>query len=171
MYSNKTKNSYRYYNIRYSYHKYLHRSGITTVRTLQRPVTWKKQIQDVVVNNIGIGKDRVELEPGIRPTAYLIKNVSAGSTEIFVDTAVPLFNQVDDIVETKQSILILDRTTKTGVAATAIVSGTGGISTVSISDGGSGYTVAPHVSIGITAVLEQFVWNRNHNNKRNCGCN
>ena len=79
-------------------------AGITTVRTLQRPVTWKKQIQDVVINNIGIGKDRVELEPGIRPTAYLIKNVSAGSTEIFVDTAVPLFNQIDDIVETKQSI-------------------------------------------------------------------
>ena len=114
-------------------------------------MTWKKQIQDVVVDNIGIGKDRVELEPGIRPTAYLIKNVSAGSTEIFVDTAVPLFNQIDDIVEVKQSILILDRTTKTGVAATAIVSGTGGISTVSISDGGSGYTAAPHVSIGVTA--------------------
>ena len=126
-------------------------SGITTVRTLQRPVTWKKQIQDVVVNNIGIGKDRVELEPGIRPTAYLIKSVSAGSTEVFVDSAVPLFNQVDDIGEVKQGVLILDRTSKTGVAATAIVSVTGGISTVSISDGGSGYTVAPHVSIGITA--------------------
>ena len=126
-------------------------AGITTVRTLQRPVTWKKQIQDVVVNNIGIGKDRVELEPNIRPTAYLIKSVSAGSTEVFVDSAVPLFNQVDDIGEVKQGVLILDRTTKTGVAATAIVSGTGGISTVSISNGGSGYTVAPHVSIGITA--------------------
>ena len=126
-------------------------AGITTVRTLQRPVTWKKQIQDVVINNIGIGKDRVELEPGIRPTAYLIKSVSAGSTEMFVDTSVPLFNQVDDIVEVKQSVLILDRTTKTGVAATAIVSGTGGISTVSISNGGSGYTASPHVSIGVTA--------------------
>ena len=79
------------------------------------------------------------------------KSVSAGSTEVFVDSAVPLFNQVDDIGEVKQGVLILDRTTKTGVAATAIVSGTGGISTVSISNGGSGYTVAPHVSIGITA--------------------
>ena len=126
-------------------------AGITTVRTLQRPVTWKKQIQDVIVDNIEIGKDRVELEPGIRPTAYLIKSVSAGSTEVFVDTAVPLFNQFDDIAEVRQSVLVLDRTTKTGVAATAIVSGTGGISTVSISNGGSGYTAAPHVSIGITA--------------------
>ncbi len=125
--------------------------GITTLRSLQRPVTWKKQIQDVFVNNIGIGKDRVELEPGIRPTAYIIKSVSAGSTEIFTDTAVPLFNQVDDIIEVKQSVLIFDRTTKTGVAATAVVSAAGTISSVVISDGGSGYTVAPHVSIGVTA--------------------
>ena len=126
-------------------------AGITTVRTLQRPVTWKKQISDVVVNNIGIGKDRVELEPGIRPTAYLIKSVSAGSSEMFVDSAVPLFNQVDDIVEVKQSVLILDRTTKTGVAATAVVSAGGSITSIVISDGGSGYTVTPKVSIGVTA--------------------
>ena len=126
-------------------------AGITTVRTLERPVTWKKQIQDVIVNNIEIGKDRAELEPGIRPTAYLIKSVSAASTEVFTDTAVPLFNQVDDIVEVKQSVLILDRTTKTGVAATAVVSAAGTISSVVISNGGSGFTAAPHVSIGVTA--------------------
>jgi len=126
-------------------------AGITTVRTLERPVTWKKQISDVVVNNIGIGKDRVELEPGIRPTAYIIKSVSAGSSEMFVDTSVPLFNQVDDIAEVKQSVLILDRTTKTGVAATALVDGTGSISRIDISNGGSGFTRPPHVSIGVTA--------------------
>ena len=126
-------------------------SGITTNRTLERPVTWKKQISDVIVGNIDIGKDRVELEAGIRPTAYIINNVSAASTEIFVDSAVPLFSQTDDIVEVKQSVLILDRTTKTGVAATALVSGTGGISTAIISSGGSGYTSAPLVSIGVTA--------------------
>jgi len=37
------------------------------------------------------------------------------------------------------------------VAATAVVSAAGTISSVVISDGGSGYTVAPHVSIGVTA--------------------
>ena len=126
-------------------------SGITTNRTLERPVTWKKQISDVVIGNIDVGKDRVELEAGIRPTAYIINNVSAASTEIFVDSAVPLFSQTDDIVEVKQSVLILDRTTKTGVAATALVSGTGGISTAIISSGGSGYTSTPLVSIGVTA--------------------
>ena len=105
----------------------------------------------MVVNNIGIGKDRVELEPGIRPTAYIINNVSAGSTEVFVDTAFPLFNQIDDLVESKQKITILDRTTKTGVAATALVSVGGAVTSIVISDGGSGYTSAPLVSIGVTA--------------------
>tara|TARA_B100001564_G_scaffold131817_1_gene110423 strand:- start:44 stop:1024 length:981 start_codon:yes stop_codon:yes gene_type:complete len=77
--------------------------------------------------------------------------VSAGSSEMFVDTSVPLFNQVDDIAEVKQSVLILDRTTKTGVAATALVDGTGSISRIDISNGGSGFTRPPHVSIGVTA--------------------
>ncbi len=125
--------------------------GITTNRTLLRPATWKKQTQDVIIGNIGIGKDRSELEAGIRPTAYIINNVAAGSTEVFTDTAYPLFNQVDDIVEGKQSVVILDKTTKTGAAATAIVSAAGTISSVVISDGGSGYTSAPMVSIGVTA--------------------
>ena len=54
-------------------------------------------------------------------------------------------------MEVKQKVLILDRTTKTGVAATAVVSAGGSITSVVISDGGSGYTVAPKVSIGVTA--------------------
>jgi len=70
---------------------------------------------------------------------------------MFVDTSVPLFSQLDDLVENKQNVLILDRTTKTGVAATAVVSAGGSITSVVISDGGSGYTVAPKVSIGVTA--------------------
>ena len=70
---------------------------------------------------------------------------------MFVDTAFPLFNQIDDLVETKQKVTILDRTTKTGVAATALVSVGGAVTSIVISDGGSGYTSAPLVSIGVTA--------------------
>ena len=74
-----------------------------------------------------------------------------------MDTTVPLFNQIDDLVEVKQSVLILDRTTKTGVAATAVVSAGGSVTSVVISDGGSGYTAVPHVSIGVTLELELFM--------------
>lgn len=125
--------------------------GITTNRTLLRPVTWKKQVSDVIIGNFDVPKDRSELEAGIRPTSFIISNVGAASTEIFVDTAVPLFNEIDDTAEVRQSVLIVDRTTKTGVAATALVSAAGTISSIIISDGGAGFTTAPKVSIGVTA--------------------
>ena len=125
--------------------------GITTNNTLLRPVTWKKQVEDLIIGNIDVPKNRTELVAGIRPTAYIINSVGSASTEIFVDTAVPLFNEIDDLVEAKQSVLIIDRTVKTGVAATALVSAAGTISSIIISDGGAGFTTAPQVSIGVTA--------------------
>ncbi len=125
--------------------------GISTSRSVKRPVTWKKQTSDVVIDEIQVGKDRPELEAGVRPTAYIITNVSSASTEFFTDSASPLFDQTDDIVETKQKVLIVDRTVRTGAAATAVVSAAGTISSVVISDGGSGFTAVPHVSIGVTA--------------------
>ena len=126
-------------------------AGITTDRTLLRPVTWKKQVSDLIIGNFDVTKDRVELEAGIRPTSFIINSVGAASTEIFVDTAVPLFNEIDDTTEVRQSVLIVDRTTKTGVAATALVSAAGTVSSIIISDGGAGFTTAPKVSIGVTA--------------------
>jgi hypothetical protein len=125
--------------------------GITTDRSLQRPVTWKKQVSDLIIGNLNVTKDRPELEAGIRPVSYIINNVSVASTEVFVDTAVPFFNEIDDIAEVNQSVIILDRTEKTGVAATALVSAGGTISNIIISDGGSGFTTPPAVSIGVTA--------------------
>jgi len=125
--------------------------GITTNATISRPVTWRKQTSDVVVDGFEIGKDRALLEAGIRPNSRIINNVSAAATEVFVDTAIPLFSEIDDLGETLQSVLILDPTEKTGAAATAIVSAAGTITSFVISDGGSGYTSAPAVSIGVTA--------------------
>ena len=116
-----------------------------------RPVSWKKQLEDLIIGNIEVPKNRTELVAGIRPTAYIINSVGAASTEIFVDTAVPLFNEIDDLVEAKQSVLIVDRTTKTGAAATAVVSAGGSITSIVLSDGGAGFTTAPRVSIGVTA--------------------
>ena len=125
--------------------------GVTTDKTLLRPVSWKKQLEDLIIGNIEVPKNRTELVAGIRPTAYIINSVGAASTEIFVDTAVPLFNEIDDLVEAKQSVLIVDRTTKTGAAATAVVSAGGSITSIVLSDGGAGFTTAPRVSIGVTA--------------------
>ena len=56
---------------------------------------------------------------------------------------IPIQNQV----ESKQTIQIYDQDTKISAAATAIVSGFGTVSSISVTNSGLGYTVAPLVSI------------------------
>ena len=53
--------------------------GITDDTTLSRPVTWCAQ-NDLIINGQEVGKDRVDYEPQIYPTSYLIQPVGFGST-------------------------------------------------------------------------------------------
>ena len=57
--------------------------------TLERPVDWCRQTEDIFINQIGVGKDRELYEPVINPSAYLIKSVGVGSTAIYVDNLRP----------------------------------------------------------------------------------
>ena len=66
--------------------------GITDDTTLSRPVTWCKQQNDLIINGQEVGKDRVDYEPQIYPTSYLIQPVGFGSTEAYVNSIRPLFN-------------------------------------------------------------------------------
>ena len=127
--------------------------GNTNDITLDRPIIWCKQTEDVFVDEIAVGKDRELYEPVINPSAYIIKSVGVGSTAIYVDNLRPMFNpqNENDIDLTFQKkIKFIAQESKTAAAATAIVSGVGTISSISISDGGSGYTSAPVVTIGST---------------------
>ena len=93
-------------------------------------------------------------EPGIQPTAYLIKSVGIGSTVVYVDNLRPFFNsqiENDTVLTFQDKVTFVSQDTKTAAAATAIVSGLGTISSISISSGGAGYSAAPTVSIGNTA--------------------
>jgi hypothetical protein len=126
--------------------------GNTTDITLERPVDWCRQTEDVFINQIGVGKDRELYEPVINPSAYLIKSVGVGSTAVYVDNLRPIFNsqnENDTSLEFQNKIKFIRQETKSGAAATAIVSGFGTISSVVISDGGVGYTTAT-VSFGST---------------------
>jgi len=84
----------------------------------------------------------------------LLKSVGIGSTTIYVDNIRPFFNsQVEDATSLtfQNKVTLVSQDTKTGAAATAIVSGLGTISSISISSGGVGYSTTPTVSIGNTA--------------------
>jgi len=127
--------------------------GNTNDVTLDRPVIWCKQTEDVFVDEIAIGKDRELYEPVINPNAYIIKSVGVGSTAIYVDNLRPMFNsqnENDTDLSFQKKIKFITQESKTAAAATAIVSGLGTISSISISDGGSGYASAPVVTIGST---------------------
>jgi hypothetical protein len=128
--------------------------GNTDDVTLERPVIWCRQTEDVFINQIPVGKSRELYEPVINPSAYITKSVGVGSTAIYVDNVRPIFNsqnENDTSLTFQNKIKFISQESKTAAAATAIVSGLGTISSISISDGGSGYTSAPVVTIGSTA--------------------
>ena len=126
--------------------------GVTPIRSVVRPVTWCKQKVDKIINGNPVGKDRVEYEPLIYPSSYLIQPVGFGSTEAYVDNVRPLFdsNNENQVRDFQNSVTITSQNSIIGASGTAIVSTSGTITSISITNAGIGYTVAPSVTIGST---------------------
>ena len=88
--------------------------GISTDPDFSRPVMWRKQTTDVVIDGQSISKERNSLEPQILPTTGIIKSISSSDTKICVkDTW--LFQQVDNLGQTQNDISIV------GLGTTAVV--------------------------------------------------
>ena len=123
--------------------------GITTDDTLTRPVKWCRQTKDKIIDGVRIGKDRVLYEPLVQPTAYLIQSVGVGSTCAWVQNAKPFFDPINEnnTDANTYTIELISQDTKTAAAATANVSTAGTVTSISISDGGFGYSSAPTVTI------------------------
>jgi hypothetical protein len=128
-------------------------TGISNDVNLLRPVTWCKQMTDLVIDEVSVTKDRVQYEPYIYPVTNIIQDITTSSTEIFVESVKTFFDSADEYIqdgttETPQrKILIVSQDELVGAAASAIVSVGGSITSISIIDGGVGYTTAPSVSI------------------------
>lgn len=126
--------------------------GITSDRNTLRPVTWCKQTVDKIINGKEVGKDRTQYEPQIFPTSYIIQPVGLGSTEAYVDSVRPLFDSRNEsqIRDFQNSITITSQDNIVGASGTSIVSTAGTVTSISITNAGLGYTVAPTVTIGST---------------------
>ena len=126
--------------------------GITSDKNILRPVTWCKQTVDKIINGREVGKDRIQYEPQIFPASYLIQPVGFGSTETYVDSVRPLFDSRNEsqVRDFQDSITITSQDNIVGASGTAIVSSAGTITSISITNAGIGYTVAPTVTIGST---------------------
>jgi len=96
---------------------------------LKRPVMWKKQTEDKIIDGVRVGKTRVQLEPQIYPSTNIIKSVSTTDTKIYVKNPYPLFSVYDDISQNLNNVTIV------GLGATPL--DTSSIETVkSVSYGG-----------------------------------
>jgi hypothetical protein len=123
-------------------------SGLTTDSTIQRPMTWCKQQEDLIIDGNQVNKNRILYEASIIPNSTIIKPVGLGSTEIWVQNVLPLFDSYNESLEdNKQIIEISEQKDFVGASATAVVSGFGTISSISITYPGIGYTIAPSISI------------------------
>ena len=125
--------------------------GLAYNINLERPVTWCKQTEDKIINGKRIGKDRPGYKANIFPTSNVIQTVGVGSTAIYVENVQPLFNQQHESsasLSFQKDILIVSQDARVGASATAVVGSAGTITSIAISDGGSGYSSAPTVVIG-----------------------
>lgn len=123
--------------------------GISNDIKLLRPVEWCRQRDDILIDGKEVFKSRVNYEPNIFPVCNIIQSVGIGSTQIFVDSIKTIFDSVSENVSDNvtDKIEIIDNKDLVSATAVAIVSSSGEISSISILDGGKGYTSAPEVYI------------------------
>ena len=121
--------------------------GINTNENYKRPLNWCRQTEDKFIDGEAVPKNRPHYEPLIYPNTNIIQSVGVGSTVIFVSNVRTFFDSTKEKSSTQGNIRIISQDNIVGSAATAVVSGLGTISSITIGTVGSGYTVAPSVSI------------------------
>ena len=122
-------------------------AGINTNENYKRPLNWCRQTEDKFIDGEAVPKDRPHYEPLIYPNTNIIQSVGVGSTVIFVSNVRTFFDNTKEKSSTQGNIRIISQDNIVGSAATAIVSGLGTISSITIGTVGAGYTEAPSVSI------------------------
>lgn len=123
--------------------------GISGDFNFLRPVVWRKQNVDLVVDGLNVGKDRIYYEPSIYPSTRIIQDIGIASTEVYVESLKTFFdNNSENIINADKYIIkIIDQTPIKTAIATCQVSSAGTIFNIDIIDGGYGYKVPPKVSI------------------------
>ena len=142
--------------------------GISTDTTKIRPLNWTKQTQDRIMNGVLYSKSRPNLKSKIIPTAKIIKDIQKIDSKIYVDSAIPLFSDIDSdrgLAEELRDVIIVNNRKIENPSLKSIVSLGGTISEVQILDPGSGYKniINPTISISSKHITRKdpiFNWNK-----------
>ena len=141
--------------------------GVTTDTTILRPIQWKKQLSDVIIDGEKVGKSRMHYEPNIFPYGYLIQSLGVTTTVAYIDSLKPLF---DAVIETENeeyqnNITIFSQDEKITGEVTVNITDNGDVGSLNIVNPGAGYTATPTISIanpadGTKAIVESIVQNQ-----------
>ena len=118
--------------------------------TIERPLMACKQTEDLFINGAYVGKDRRLYEPYIFPTTNLIQPVGVDTTVAWVEATSTFFdNRKENLAGKKlgQIQIVSQDETATGIIS-AVVSGVGSVTNITIANAGVGYTFAPQIAIG-----------------------
>ena len=124
--------------------------GISTNPSLLRVVSWKKQDRDLIVDGVTVGKDRALQAANFFPNARLIRNVGVTSGTTYVDNAFPLFSAYDNRTSTDTIPGLIEFVNTQDISvgrATANVSTGGKVTSITVTEGGTGHQTVPTVSI------------------------
>ena len=151
-------------------------TGAGIDETNNKPMRWTKQKVDIILGGKKIDKSREILEPQVYPTSKIIGDFTTSSGEgntngIFVDDAEVFFYEKGDHLSASNpdesdgdynlqfstvDALVTSGEINVGASATAIVSSTGKITSLDITNAGSGYASAtvkisapPSIGVGI----------------------
>ena len=122
--------------------------GINTAQDADRPLSWEKQRGDQILSGVLVSKARPSLKSKVLPTTRLIKNVGKTDDTIYVNNVYPLFNAIDKLIQAENTIQIFDDNEIIPGVVTSIVSTSSSISSLTVSFGGTGYSITnPEISI------------------------
>jgi hypothetical protein len=132
--------------------------GINTDSKKARPLRWTKQTRDRIINGVLYSKGRPDLKSRNTPTTKIIKSIEKNDTTIYVNNAFPLF--MEDVgrglTEELRDIIILDNKTVDSASGTSIVSFASTVSSITITNSGSGYQIVnPTVAISSAFITKK----------------
>jgi len=121
--------------------------GINGSNNAYRKIDWTKQTRDSIVANKKIYKVRELYNPLIKPKSSLIVGIGSTSSTLYVEN-IDLFD-VDGIPESQLQVEVTKDIELNQAKATSVVSSGGTVTSILITDGGSGYSQSnpPLVSI------------------------
>lgn len=139
--------------------------GINTDTLKARPLTWKKQLDDTIINGVFYSKARDLIKSRNIPLTKLIKNVGLLDTEIYVTNAFPLFmlDQGLGLTEDERNVTIVDNRQISEARFSSVVSTASSIQSIQILDGGDGYINfnTPDISISSSYIKRKdpiYAW-------------